>query len=58
MVCRMKEYAMYTSKEIQRMENMVERNLSAVVLSVNRLAVNGTGHLRLKYDAQEAGMSV
>jgi len=54
----MKEYAMYTSNEIQRMEKMVERNLSAVVLSVNRLAVNGTGHLPLKYDAHEAGVSV
>jgi len=58
MVCRIKEYAMYTSNEIQRMEKMVERNLSAVILSVNPLAVNGTEHLRLKYDTQEAGVSV
>jgi len=49
----MKDYEMYMSKEIQRMENMVERNWSAVILSVNRLAVDEIGNIRLKYDAQD-----
>lgn len=53
----MKMYAMYMSKEIQRMEKMVERNLSAMIPSVDRLAVNDR-HLRLKNDAQGAGVLV
>jgi len=51
----MKEYA---NNEVQRMEKMVERDLSAAILTVNRLAVDEIRHLRLTYDSQEAGVSV
>jgi len=40
------------------MEKMAERNLSAAILSVNRVVVDEIGKIRLHYDAQEAGVSV
>jgi len=55
MTCRMKVYAIKMSKDTQRIVKMVERNLSAVVPSVNVRQSWSTKNLRFRNDVQEDG---